>query len=369
MKLSHRQKIVATTVLIVLVVLVLLALVEGSVRLRQWFSNGYSGQVADMFELQDGLRVLRPNVTTRTISVNSLGFRGPSLMQPKPAGTLRIAFVGASTTFSAEASGNNMTWPHLVTSTIQARYPDINIDYVNAAVPGYTVKSSLINFRRNVAPLRPDVTVIYHATNDLSWEARSLATKQGIYEKHGEKNGNWLSRHSQLWYLVEKNLRIKEAKEDASKTVGRLEFSPSELGEHFRKYLTQLVTEAKNTSELVALATFSTQIRPEQTAEQQLTAASSALYYMPFMDPQGLIEAFRRYNQIIAEVADETGAVLIKGEALIPGSSEFFNDSVHFKDAGSRIMANRVSEALLKSTDFQSLVEQKKIAGQQLPLK
>lgn len=360
MKLSHHQKVVATTVLIILVVIVMLAIVEGAFRLRQWFANGYSGQVTELFEMQGGLRVLRPNVTTRTISVNSLGFRGPPLTQPKPPKTLRIAFVGASTTFSAEASGNNMTWPHLVTEAIQDRYPDVNVDYVNAAVPGYTVKLSLINFRRRVAPLHPDVTVVYHATNDLSWETRSLATKQGIYEKYGEKNSNWLSRHSQLWYLVEKNLRIQEAKEDALKTVGRLEFSPSELGEHFRKYLTQLVTEAKKTSKLVALATFSTQIRPEQTAEQQLTAASSALYYMPFMDPQSLIVAFRRYNQIIAEVARETGAVLIEGETLIPGDTEHFNDSVHFKDAGSRIMANRVSEALLKSTEFQALVADKR---------
>lgn len=359
MKLGHRQKVVATTVLIVLMVIVMLALVEGSVRLRQWFTSGYYGQVAEMFELQDGLRVLRPNVTTRTISINSLGFRGPPLAQPKPPKTLRIAFVGASTTFSAEASGNNMTWPHLVTEAIQDRYPDVSVDYVNAAVPGYTVKSSLINFRRRVAPLHPDVTVIYHATNDLSWETRSLATKQGIYEKHGEKNSDWLSRYSLLWYLVEKNLRIREAKEDALKTVGRLEFSPSELGEHFRKALTQLVTEAKKTSELVALATFSTQIRPEQTADQQLSAASSALYYMPFMDPQGLIVAFRQYNQIIAEVAGETGAVLIEGETLIPGDTEHFNDSVHFKDAGSRIMARRVSGALLSTPKFKSLVEGK----------
>jgi len=359
MKLNHRQKIVATTVLIVLVVIVMLALVEGSVRLRQWFASGYSGQVADMFELQDGLRVLRPNFTTRTISVNSLGFRGPPLTQPKPADTLRLAFVGASTTFSAEVSSNDMTWPHLVTEAIQGQYLDVNIDYVNAAVPGYTVKSSLINFRRRVAPLRPDVTVIYHATNDLSWETRSLAMEQGVYEKHGGKDSSWLAEHSQLWYLVEKNLRIKEVKNDAMKTVGRLEFSPSELGEHFRKDLTQLVIEAQGVSKLVALVTFSIQIRPEQTAEQQLAAASSALYYMPFMDTQSLIAAFRRYNQIMAEVASETGAVLIEGEMLIPGDGEYFNDSVHFKDAGSRIMARRVSRALLSTPKFKSLVEGK----------
>jgi hypothetical protein len=139
------------------------------------------------------------------------------------------------------------------------------------------------------------------------------------------------------------------------KTGGRLQFSPLELGEDFRKHLTRLVTEAKQVSELDALATFSHQIRLEQTAEQQLAAAGSALYYMPFMDPQGLIEAFQRYNQIIAEVAAETGAVLIRGEMLIPGDTEHFNDSVHFKDAGSRVMADRVSEALLGSPEFVSL--------------
>ena len=369
MKLSHRQKIVATTVLMVLVGIVMLGLAEGSIRLRQWLAEGHSGKLSDLFEQQGDLRVLVPDARTRTISINSLGFRGPPLAQPKPDLTLRIAFVGASTTFCAEVSDNNMTWPHLVTEAIQDQYPGINVDYVNAAVPGYTLKSSLINFRRRVAPLRPDVTIIYHATNDLSWETRSLAKEQGVYEKHGEKNNSWLAEHSQLWNLVEKNLRITEVKNDALKARERLKFSPSQLGEDFRKYLTQLVTEAKEVSELVALATFSIQIRPQQTTEQQLTAAGSALYYMPFMDPPGLIDAFQRYNHIIAEVAAETGAVFIRGEMLIPGDGEHFNDSVHFKNAGSRIMADRVSKALLKSSSFQNLVEQKKIAGTQLPLK
>ena len=359
MKLSHRQKVVATVVIVITLGISMLALVEGSVRLRQWFTIGYAGQVSEIFELQDGLRVLRPNVTTRTISVNSLGFRGPPLTQAKPADTLRIAFVGASTTFSAEVSSNDMTWPHLVSTAIQSQYPDINIDYVNASVSGYTVKTSLINFRRRVASLQPDVTVIYHATNDLSWETRSLAMEQGIYEKHGKNSTSWLAEHSQLWSLVEKNLRIKEVKNDAMKTVGRLEFLPSELGVYFRRDLKQLVLEAQRVSKLVALVTFSIQIRPEQTAEQKLTAASSALYYMPFMDPQRLIKAFQRYNQIIAEVAAETGAILIGGETMIPGDSAHFNDTVHFTDAGSQIMARRVSESLQRVTGFKSLTEDK----------
>ena len=363
MQLSYRQKITATTVLVVLVIVILLGLAEGAVRLRQWLVDGHSGKLSDLFEQQGDLRVLLPDTRTRTISINSLGFRGPPLAQPKPAAGLRIAFVGASTTFCAEVSGNNMTWPHLVTEAIQKAYPDIGVDYVNAAVTGYTAKTSLLNLQRRVAPLRPDVTVIYHATNDLSWETRSLAEEQGIYEQRGSAKNSWLAEHSQLWYLVVKNYQIKGVQRNALDARGRLEFSPSNLGAHFREHLTQLVREAKKVSEVVALATFSHQIRPEQTPEQQLTAASSALYYMPFMEPHGLMEAFSRYNQIIAEVASETGAVLIGGEALIPGDSEHFNDTVHFKNAGSRLMAQRVSEALLNIPGFQSLADEKRRAN------
>jgi len=355
MQLSYRQKAAMTSALVVLVIVLMLGLAEGTVQLRQWFVEGYSGKLSELFGQQGDLRVLRPDARTRTISINSHGFRGPPLIQPKPEGGLRIAFLGASTTFCAEASGNNATWPHLVGEAIQKRYPDIAVDYVNAAVPGYTVQSSLLNFRTRVASLRPDVTIIYHATNDLSWETRSLALEQGVYEEPGKEEKSWLAEHSQLWYLLIKNLRIKEVQRDASNARMRLEFSPSQLGAHFRKHLIQLVTEAKDVSAVVALVTFSHQIRPEQTAEQQLLAASSALYYMPFMEPQGLMEAFRRYNQIIAEVASETGAILVDGEATIPADGDHFNDTVHFRDAGSDIMARRVSEALLRAAAFRSL--------------
>jgi len=355
MGLSYRQKIALTSVLVVLVIVMMLGFAEGTVRLRQWLVEGHSGKLSDLLMLQGDLRVLRPDARTRTISINSLGFRGPPLTQAKPTENLRIAFLGASTTFCAEVSGNNMTWPHLVSDAVQQKYPDISVDYVNAAAPGYTVKSSLLNFRRRVAPLRPDVIIIYHATNDISWETRSLALQQGIYKERDKERSSWLAEHSQLLYLVVKNLRIIDVQSDASNARTRLEFSSSEFGEHFRDDLRQLVIEAKKVSEVVAVATFSHQIRPEQTAEQKLKAAGSALYYMPFMEPQGLMEAFRRYNQIIVEVANETGTLLIDGEGMIPGNSEYFNDTVHFKDAGSRIMARRVSDALLKSSELPSL--------------
>ena len=365
MQLSHRQKVVLSTVLVLLVVALMLVFAEGTIRIRQWVKYGYFGQIGDLWSVdhETGLRVLEANASTRTISVNSLGFRGPPLHQPKAAGQLRLAFLGASTTFCAEVSSDELAWPHLVTEAIKSGTPGVAVDYVNGAVPGYTVQSSLRNLRESIAPLEPDAIIIYHATNDLSRETRSLAEKQGIYRADMADEMSWLTEYSLLWYLVEKNLRIKGAQRDADAVRQRLEFSPSELGSQFRNELTQLVTEAKQVSTVVALVTFSHQIRPGQPPGKQLEAAGSALYYMPFMSPSGLLDAFVRYNQIITEVARETGVLLIEGESLIPGDSEHFNDTVHFRDAGSRVMARRVSDALLQFPGFQDLVVAKRISN------
>ena len=88
------------------------------------------------------------------------------------------------------------------------------------------------------------------------------------------------------------------------------------------------------------LATFSARLRRGQSDEAQLQAAASALDHMPFMRPRGLLDDYARYNQVISEVAQETGALLIEGEDHIPGDAE------RFTDAGSRKLVTDVSRAV-----------------------
>jgi lysophospholipase L1-like esterase len=365
MLLSHRQKVLLSTLLVLFIVVLMLAIAEGAVRVRQWVKYGHFGHLDDIYSVdqETGLRIPQSDASTGTIKINSLGFRGPPIDQAKAAGQLRLAFLGASTTFCAEVSSDALTWPHLVSETIGSGTPGVVVDYVNGAVPGYTVRSSLQNLRERVAPLQPDVIVIYHATNDLSRETRSLAEKQGIYKAGAADEMSWLAEYSLLWYLVEKNLRLQGVRENALAMEQRLEFSPSQLGSQFHEDLKELVTESRKVTSMVALVTFSHRIRTGQTPEQQLEAASSALYYMPFMSPPGLLDSFARYNEIIGEVARETGVLLIDGETLIPGDGDHFNDTVHFRDAGSRAMARRVSEALLQFPAFQELVAAKRNSG------
>jgi lysophospholipase L1-like esterase len=349
--------IVATFVLGALI----LALAEGAVRVRAWIKYGSAERLESMyhFDSELGLKYPSPNYRTRTIRINSSGFRGPELADSNEPSRVRIAFLGGSTTFCAEVSGNDHVWAHLVSERLQQAFPEIKFDYVNGGVPGYTLTQSLKNLRHRIAPLKPDAIVIYHASNDMSGETRELAKEKGLYyEYHREKS--WLAERSLLWYLAKMNLEIMQVKEQVVTDTGRLKSLPDEFADGFRQELENLIDEARKVASLVVIATWSHQIRKEQTIEQKLEAAASALYYMPFMTPDSLVEGYERYNEAIRQAAGKTGALLVEDENSIPGDSIHFNDSVHFKDPGSVAMANRVSEAILNSDAFRKLIEDRR---------
>ena len=56
---------------------------------------------------------------------------------------------------------------------------------------------------------------------------------------------------------------------------------------------------SKSVAPIVALATFSNKFRREQTPEEQIAAANTAIYYMPYMNVEGLLRAFEEYNRVI----------------------------------------------------------------------
>jgi len=268
-----------------------------------------------------------------------------------------VAFLGASTTFCAEVSQDAAAWPHQVGEQLRAAYPALPLDAVNAGVPGYVVNTSLENWQHRVQPLKPDVVVIYHATNDLSKDSRALAVARGVQES-GRQKASWLAEHSMLWFLVEKSLEAKAAQQRAVSDRPRITAIPPELPEGFRQRLRHLVTTVQSSGALVALPTFSYRLRHEQGQKEQLASAESALYYMPYMSLGALLQGYEVYNQAIRQVAQETGALLIEGELDIPGDARHFTDSVHFSDTGSAVMAKRVSGALLASPRFKARVEQ-----------
>ena len=330
---------------------------ELGLRVRQKIKFGSLFRIEDTYTLdpKSGLRIPVPGGSFGGIRINSLGFRGPELKMPKSRSTLRVAFLGSSTTYCAEVSNNENTWPHLVTEALQAEWPGLSVDYINAGVPGYSVSSSLKNLEYRITPLEPDVIVIYEGHNDLTGNSFYLARKQGLVSIPPPQNITWPAKYSLLWYLVEKNLVIMSQQRTARRTAGTLSFDRERLARPFHRDLKDLVEVSKRTAPIIVLVTFSTQLREEQPPEQQSRAAASSLYYMPYMSVNGLIQGYAEYNDAVRQVASETGALLIDGENSIPGDAQHFADSVHFTDKGSHLMARRVARGLIQSPRLQEL--------------
>jgi lysophospholipase L1-like esterase len=342
---------------LVLLFLALCVMAEAAVRIRFSLRQGDLWNIEDTYVLDaaSGLRIPIPNGHFGNIVINSSGFRSPEISRYKPPTRLRIAFLGGSTTYCAEASSNEATWPHLVWKAIKKRYPKLDLDYINAGVPGYTTKKLLLALKMRVSEFHPDIIVIYEATNDMTENSQTIAEAHGFITPMPEAKRSWLSHYSLLALLVEKNLAIIRM-EKMTTTNTKFNFSSAELAQPFRNDLTKLIEESRKDARIVAVATFSPRIRASQNVEQRRAAAITDAYYMPFMSLDGLVAGYRTYNDVIRSVASAKGALLIGDENAIPSNSTNYNDSVHFTDIGSRAMAARVSNALLGSSEFKALV-------------
>lgn len=358
-KLTSRRRNLVVGLLSLVVLILLGGLLEGGLRLRQWIRHGTTTTSVFSFTTNSatGQRIPTPGSTTSRISINSLGFRSPEIEIPKPKSRIRLAFVGASTTFCAEATRNETTWPHLVWRELQTTHSDIRFDYVNAGVPGYGISHSLVDLEHRVKPLAPDVIIIYHGANDLSYDTRQLAEQQGIVIPERDSQ-SW----SLAWFLIRKNLQVLARQHAAVSGKNRLVFNPSEISQGFRQEITKLILASKKLAPVVAVATHSHKFRRGQSRDELLRVANTALYYMPYMTLEGLLDAYDEYNRVIREVAKESGVILIDAEFSIPGDDAHFNDSVHFTDAGSDAMARAVVETVVQSQALRELVRSGRVS-------
>ena len=356
------QRAATLTLTVLAICIVLLLLAEIGVRIRNKLLHGDFWGIENTYTLDSasGLRIPIPGGRFGPISINSFGFRGPEISEDKPANRLRIAFLGGSTTYCAEVSSNEMTWPHLVWKALHERWPGLDLDYINAGVPGYSTRALLPALEKRVARFSPDIIVIYEATNDLSANSYEMARDQGVIADRPQVDDfDWLTRNSLLALLVRKNLEIMRLQRLATGNFGKAKLDTVRVDAEFRKDYMNLVTASANVAKVVVTVTFAPRLRAEQSPEERKEAAASSLYYMPYMAIDDLITAFAHYNQVIREVARTHQTLLVRGEETIPADAKHYADSVHFTDAGSIAMAHRVAEVLMLSGAVQTLVENK----------
>jgi hypothetical protein len=353
--LSERQKELLTGFLMLGIVVGGWGVGEALLRLVQHGKLGMAANIersAQFYRDQrTGLRLPVPNSTQGKIQINSHGFRGPEIPVPKPPGTVRLAFLGSSTTYDLYVD-NASSWPHLVTQAIQAAYPTCHVDYINAGIPGFSSPHMLTYYRAYVSKLEPDIVVLL--PTDTSVALSNLARRKRVHAGLPVRP-SWLAQHSELWATIEKNVQVIKLQRAAFFPQGKLTFTYEELAAELRPALEAIADQVTQDQHLLAVATISDQLRAGQDRQVQQRAAGTALYIMPFMSIPGLLTAKQYHNEVIADVARASNAILIEGHEQIPGTPAYYADANHFKPAGSRLMAVRVSTALLRAPEVRQL--------------
>jgi hypothetical protein len=110
------------------------------------------------------------------LQTNNFGWRGADIAVAKPPRTIRIAFIGASTTIGPHMEP--YSYPELVGFWLarwaRARHPELSFEVINAGREGIKSSSLQAIVRQELAPVDPDFVVYYEGANQF-WPADFIA--------------------------------------------------------------------------------------------------------------------------------------------------------------------------------------------------
>ena len=112
------------------------------------------------------------------ININSMGFRGPELSSTLDPGRPRVLFLGDSILF-----GPGLDYNETITSRLSQNFRH-RVEFINAGVPGMSIKDEVDFFEEKVEPLKPDLVLLGYYLND---PVRSIV----LTEEYGDLKDFW----------------------------------------------------------------------------------------------------------------------------------------------------------------------------------
>lgn len=290
----------------------------------------------------------------RTITINSHGLRGPEVAREKPAGTRRVACVGASTTFGLYAKDDAHTWPALLELELaastngQGQAPAATaskVEVLNCGAPGWTSRQSLTNLELTVFALKPDVVVIYHNHNDL------LENHTPQYHEQSQLDDWRAVRHVEQSSLLDRSALFSfvksRFKQDKVKLEKKAALHPDGVAA-FERNLRRLVRRCQEQRARTLLCTYPHAYR--ETYEDSLKAGvpdveqwfvyGCPLEYPVFMD------GLRRYDELVRRVGAETKTPVLDLARLVPNDVKLYVTPIHHSEEGEELIAGLVAKAL-----------------------
>ena len=118
------------------------------------------------------------NQSTDSITINTLGFRGPEFSEIKPPNTYRIFTVGGSTMFGAGATSDETTIPGYLQHLLNEKNFEFDIEVINSGIQGADSNTELNLIKQKLVTFSPDLIIIYDGWNDLRANHTPMVLKE-----------------------------------------------------------------------------------------------------------------------------------------------------------------------------------------------
>jgi lysophospholipase L1-like esterase len=314
-----------------------------------------------------GAGVLPGVAVNQVVTTNSQGHRtnGPIDYARKPAGTIRVVAIGASTTEEATLD-DRKTWTFLTSGTLQAA-TGRKIELINTALGGARAEQNYLALVE-AEEYTPDIVLFLMGINDWNF---------AIAEKHspaayqmGRKIPELRFSNSPLYRGVRElrkallqalfragyGAEVEVLEVDRTYTEGfdnsldrpmKVQFRPRTVDANYAAWAGRIFDECK-AKHLFCLfmdqpTAYSTATPPEMRKRLHMTPPWSS--YTLGMDD--MISLSHLYNDWMAQEATRRGLAFCPLAGKFPPTTDYFTDDCHFNENGARRVAEVVASCLL----------------------
>jgi lysophospholipase L1-like esterase len=289
----------------------------------------------------------KPGFRNRSFEINSLGLRGPEVVLPKPAGTLRIVCLGDSGTFgvwNAEAPKGQGGYEARFESypeELAKRLRDTGwtgVEVLNAGVLGYSTSHGLRQLGAFVLDLDPDILVVRFGHNEYRAASAPALRAEG---PTGTLARNALEGFRQ-WRLLALGMRAHQAVAWLHPEPGSVPWvSPERFQLNLRRFIE--IAQVRN----LHLLMVDYPLRPLEWGEPRTSESICKAAGVGSL--RELYDVHERYQQLLRRIVREERAPLLETRRRFeqrhdPVFSEV--DPVHPNSTGARELARLVAERL-----------------------
>lgn len=287
---------------------------------------------------------------------NSLGLRDEREFS-LDEGTIRIVFLGGSTTYTIRIRDNKRIFTHgleqMLNDHYKDRLDDKRIEVINAGLGGATSAENLIRLIFTVSEVEPDLLVIQHGLNDV-WPrlTGTLRRDYGNYRKCWEAPSVfnprytlaysavlWLTRFTLLGNYIAHKAKLLKTRQLADYTSRPSEGGALDLKTNdarcFRRNTELMVTVSREMGARVLLAT------PPFTSNLDTL----------------LVETIEEHSEVLREIAKRKGTLFFDFAAEIPRDEELFPDGIHVSQKGSDLKRDLYFRYLVDNGVIDELID------------